>query len=188
MSMEKKVCLYFQKGYCKFGLMCKLEHKKDICEKENCEIEYCIMRHPRKCKFFALYGNCKFGNYCAYLHTPSEDKEKMIYLEKVIQETNSKIVNLEEEIISLKMLVNSLSDFNNTIETLWSSSSLEETEVNIQNGRCEPYPAPNILDKNINDDKWITSAFPAVADPSSTTFFGYPNNYKSYGLMVNYSF
>ena len=42
--------------------------------------------------------------------------------------------------------------------------------------------------KNINDDKWITSAFPAVADPSSTTFFGYPNNYKSYGLMVNYSF
>ena len=42
--------------------------------------------------------------------------------------------------------------------------------------------------KNINDDKWVTSAFPAVADPSSTTFFGYPNNYKSYGLMVNYSF
>ena len=42
--------------------------------------------------------------------------------------------------------------------------------------------------KNINNDKFITTAFPAVADPTSTTFFGYPNNYKSYGLMVNYSF
>jgi hypothetical protein len=42
--------------------------------------------------------------------------------------------------------------------------------------------------KNINDDRFITSAFPAVADPSETTFFGYPNNYKTYGLNLNYSF
>jgi hypothetical protein len=30
--------------------------------------------------------------------------------------------------------------------------------------------------------------FPATADPSQTSFFGYPNAYKTYGLTLNYSF
>tara|TARA_B100001250_G_scaffold345843_1_gene315430 strand:- start:75 stop:2372 length:2298 start_codon:yes stop_codon:yes gene_type:complete len=42
--------------------------------------------------------------------------------------------------------------------------------------------------KNINDDQYLISAFPAVADPTFTTFFGYPNAYSSYGLTVNYMF
>jgi outer membrane receptor protein involved in Fe transport len=42
--------------------------------------------------------------------------------------------------------------------------------------------------KNINDDEYLTSAFVAVADLSETTFFGYPNAYKTYGVTLNYSF
>jgi hypothetical protein len=42
--------------------------------------------------------------------------------------------------------------------------------------------------KNINDDKYLISAFPAVADPTSSSFFGYPNAYRSYGLTINYMF
>ncbi len=42
--------------------------------------------------------------------------------------------------------------------------------------------------KNINDDEFLTSLFPATADPSQTSFFGYPNAYKTYGLTLNYSF
>ena len=42
--------------------------------------------------------------------------------------------------------------------------------------------------KNINDDEYLISAFPAVADPTFTTFFGYPNAYRSYGLTINYMF
>ncbi len=42
--------------------------------------------------------------------------------------------------------------------------------------------------KNITDDKYLISAFPAVADPTSSTFFGYPNAYRSYGLTINYMF
>ena len=42
--------------------------------------------------------------------------------------------------------------------------------------------------KNINDDEYLTSAFIGVADLSETTFFGYPNSFKSYGLTLNYSF
>ena len=42
--------------------------------------------------------------------------------------------------------------------------------------------------RNINDDEFLTTAFPEVVDLSETTFYGYPNNYKTYGLSVNYSF
>jgi outer membrane receptor protein involved in Fe transport len=42
--------------------------------------------------------------------------------------------------------------------------------------------------KNINDDEYLTSAFIAVADLSETTFFGYPNNYATYGMTLNYTF
>ena len=42
--------------------------------------------------------------------------------------------------------------------------------------------------KNINDDEFLTTIFPAVADPTSTSFFGYPNAFKSYGLTLNYMF
>jgi len=42
--------------------------------------------------------------------------------------------------------------------------------------------------KNITDDEYLISVFPAVADPTSTSFFGYPNPFKSYGLTLNYSF
>ncbi len=42
--------------------------------------------------------------------------------------------------------------------------------------------------KNINDDEYLTSAFVAVADLSETTFFAYPNSFKTYGITLNYSF
>ncbi len=46
----------------------------------------------------------------------------------------------------------------------------------------------SVWGKNINDDEYLTSAFVAVADLSETTFFGYPNAYKRYGVTLNYSF
>ena len=42
--------------------------------------------------------------------------------------------------------------------------------------------------QNINDDEYLTSAFVAVVDFTSTTYFGYPNNYSTYGITVNYNF
>ena len=68
--------------YCKFGFNCKLEYVKDICNVESCDTDKCIQRHPIKCKLFSFYGYCKFGNYCAYSHSPSEDKVKINDIEK----------------------------------------------------------------------------------------------------------
>ena len=64
-----------------------------------------------------------------------------------------------------------------TQDTLNFSAGIEKDNLSIM-----------LWGKNINDDKYLISAFPAVADPTFTTFFGYPNAYSSYGLTVNYSF
>ena len=64
-----------------------------------------------------------------------------------------------------------------TQDTLNFSAGIEKENISIM-----------LWGKNINDDKYLISAFPAVADPTFTTFFGYPNAYSSYGLTVNYSF
>ena len=41
---------------------------------------------------------------------------------------------------------------------------------------------------NINDDKYLHTAFPSVGDPVRSSFEGYPNAPKTYGVTVNYSF
>ena len=64
-----------------------------------------------------------------------------------------------------------------TQDTLNFSAGLEKENLSIM-----------FWGKNINDDKYLISAFPAVADPTSSSFFGYPNAYRSYGLTINYMF
>ena len=45
-----------------------------------------------------------------------------------------------------------------------------------------------IFGNNINDDKYLHTAFSSVGDPFRTSFEGYPNAPKTYGVTVNYSF
>ena len=138
MSLEKKGCLHFQKGYCKFGPQCRFEHVKELCKKESCDIEDCKLRHPINCKFFAVYGNCKFGTYRAYSHLSSKESDKIIKLEQSLLETNSKIKKQETEIISLKNLIHTLNDFDNVIESLRYHSPVMGAEATIPNERHEP--------------------------------------------------
>ena len=41
---------------------------------------------------------------------------------------------------------------------------------------------------NINDDKYLHTAFSSVGDPFRTSFDGYPNAPKTYGVTVSYNF
>ena len=41
---------------------------------------------------------------------------------------------------------------------------------------------------NINDDKYLMSTFSEVGDPLASSFNGYPNAPKTYGITFNYSF
>ena len=64
----------------------------------------------------------------------------------------------------------------------------EQDTINLTAGFEKDNISIKIWGKNINDDKFLTSAFIGVADLSETTFYGYPNNFKSYGMTLNYSF
>ena len=64
----------------------------------------------------------------------------------------------------------------------------EQDTFNLTAGFEKDNISIKIWGKNINDDKFLTSAFIGVADLSETTFYGYPNSFKSYGMTINYSF
>lgn len=63
------------------------------------------------------------------------------------------------------------------MDTLNFSAGIEKDNLSI-----------SIYGQNINDDQYLTTAFVAVTDFSGQTYFGYPNNYATYGLNVNYNF
>ena len=63
------------------------------------------------------------------------------------------------------------------MDTLNFSAGIEKDNLSI-----------SLYGQNINDDEYLTSAFVAVVDFTQTTYFGYPNNYATYGLNLNYKF
>jgi hypothetical protein len=64
----------------------------------------------------------------------------------------------------------------------------EQDTLNFSAGINKGNLSLTLWGKNITDDEYLISVFPAVADPTATSFFGYPNPFKSYGLTLNYSF
>ena len=63
------------------------------------------------------------------------------------------------------------------MDTLNFSAGVEKDNLSI-----------SLYGQNVNDDEYLTTAFVAVTDFTNTTYFGYPNNYATYGLTVNYQF
>ena len=64
----------------------------------------------------------------------------------------------------------------------------EQDTLNFSAGINKGNLSLTLWGKNITNDEFLVSVFPAVADPTSTSFFGYPNAFKSYGVTLNYSF
>ena len=67
MALES-LCLYNKFGHCKFSETCRKLHNKEICRNKTCEIQHCLKRHPRPCKYFQEYKRCKFGEFCSFSH------------------------------------------------------------------------------------------------------------------------
>ena len=87
-------CKFFQFGHCKFGEKCRKSHVKENCDNTICDIQACQLRHPKPCKYFAIYKFCKFGDYCDFKH-PEE-------------KVTSNIKELEEKVSSLEVKVRKL--------------------------------------------------------------------------------
>ena len=39
-----------------------------LCTSKTCSINECNKRHPKKCRYWSLFGRCKFGQNCSYKH------------------------------------------------------------------------------------------------------------------------
>ena len=99
------VCQFNQKGFCKFGDSCRKRHVKEICSNQNCNSTSCNLRHPRNCKFFTLFGYCKFSEDCAFKHTLTKShsefktlKEQLETLTNTITEMNQVMDHIKNEL------------------------------------------------------------------------------------------
>ena len=95
----KKLCFHNKFRFCKFGKRCFRLHENKLCENDNCNIQRCPLRHPKFCRYFGKYNNCKFGTYCKFRHDrieaeegePRKYDEEIANLKSKIEDNNSKI-------------------------------------------------------------------------------------------------
>ena len=65
LDMEN-VCRFAKFGYCKYKEICRKTHFSKICKEASCVLETWLKRHPRICRFYRFYSNCKFGEFCQF--------------------------------------------------------------------------------------------------------------------------
>ena len=82
------VCEFYKFGHCKFMNQCRKKHIQEVCENNACEVRMCNLRHPRVCKFYSLYGRCKFEP-CSYQHTESKEMTLIKQLHSVLEVRNN---------------------------------------------------------------------------------------------------
>ena len=86
MAQTQNLCLFNQRGFCKFVLRCTSIHGKQTRLKEKeCTDQKCSERHPRDCRYFCKDGQCKFGENRK--HSQAEDYR------------NTKLKTLEKEVL-----------------------------------------------------------------------------------------
>ena len=102
-----ETCRFNKYGHCKFNMTCRNRHVEIICEIEGCNGLACDMRHPIRCRYFTLFGHCKF-NPCSYRHEVIEnhmiknvkarvdaEEKKLLNLECIVEEKAKAIEDLE---------------------------------------------------------------------------------------------
>ena len=96
----EEICRHNQNGYCKHGPQCKRKHVDIMCpNKNNCE-NTCVLRHPKTCKYFFMYQDCRFKN-CAYSHDKAKSMADLEKLEQVVVVYSASYINLFDKQIGL---------------------------------------------------------------------------------------
>ena len=73
---HRRVCRYFQYGFCKFRDGCRYEHRSECCDRKGCNGRKCLWRHPRPCRYLRKNGWCKFEENCAYSHEEKHGRKQ----------------------------------------------------------------------------------------------------------------
>jgi DNA repair exonuclease SbcCD ATPase subunit len=116
------VCPFNKYGFCKHRETCRNLHVKDLCDKPSCDISNCMLRHPKKCKFYTEYKRCKFDP-CAYKHIENQSdienikKENQALLDR-IDNVDKEIKLLNEKETEAKMMIEKLNQMDEKFELL----------------------------------------------------------------------
>ena len=109
----------------KYRQQCVKKHVSVICPSYlSCRDKECEKRHPRPCRMFSQFGNCKFEK-CAYNHDQDsknncnikELKNEVAELKESVQkhseycQSKAQIKTLEEEVKVLKLEIKRLFEF-----------------------------------------------------------------------------
>ena len=62
------ICIYNKFGHCKYGEVCRYRHVTEKCQEIGCQRYNCDKRHPKQCKYFIKFGQCKFSFSCSFVH------------------------------------------------------------------------------------------------------------------------
>ena len=125
------VCRNNQTGFCKFSDNCRNLHIGDICTSNpNCQDKNCTKRHPRKCKYYWIYGHCKFGSRCAYVHVS--------LVEELVLDLNS----VKEEVRKLREIS----------DALIKTTEDHQIKIDVFNEECTEYfQAVDVLEGKMRD-------------------------------------
>ena len=105
------ICFYNKYGFCKFLEKCRRYHENKICEKSNCEIRECPLRHPKVCKFYRDFGFCKFNEWCKFFHKDGKKSDEKAENLKKIEARLKAIENeFEKKCEKVSKLENDLKD------------------------------------------------------------------------------
>ena len=143
MAQQNQVCSFNKFGFCKFGSTCRKQHVSEKCSTKNCEVQRCSLRHPKTCRYYRDYGNCKFGEWCFFNHIIPVSKEmgeiqktfdskleifenNLKTLKECIAEKDLHILQFKEQVLGLETKIDELVEKVSNLEKEKSSSDLDD--------------------------------------------------------------
>ena len=139
------ICKYNQVGFCKFGLMCRNRHIMEACQKTKCNLTSCQLRHPQKCRYFYIYGECKFKENCAYIHTNCRSTELINTVDELKKKHEVDVKRLEEKISQLQHTISIL-------HSVLPSINPAERPGHVQPQQISPLPSHKLCISHNNDN------------------------------------
>ena len=100
------ICQFHQYGHCKFSNSCDKTHTIMTCDSLPCQDNKCAKRHLRICKFFAMYGCCRFAERCSFLHCGLRERDHTA--SAALQASTLEVSELREEVKNLRIEINRL--------------------------------------------------------------------------------
>ena len=131
---QENVCQFNKFGFCKFQINCFRYHENGKCQNVQCSVRDCSFRHPRECRYFRDYGNCKFGEFCKFNHKAFRNENNI-----EIDEIKKKLEELKSQIDAKNKEINHK---NSEIESM--SKKVEHKIASIEEKM-------NVMEKNLNE-------------------------------------